>query len=118
MNLARRLRAQLFVRRGLVADFVVQMTVTGVVQFLARQMLAREMFARQMIDGGDVVEMFLVVKRKRNLFVVRVRGVQCLARQQFDGGSCRAERLRRTHRDIVRVAVIVIFKILENIADV
>ena len=50
---------------------------------------------------------------------MRVRSVQSLAWQQFDGRSARrSEGLRSTDRNVMGVTVIVIFEILENVADV
>ncbi len=44
----------------------------------------------------DIMKMFFIVQRKRNFLVVRVRRVQSFAGQQFDSGSRRRERLRRS----------------------
>src|SRR5271168_2288104 len=85
---------------------------------LAGQMLIGEMLARQMIQRRDIMKMFFIVQRKRNFFVLPVRRMQYFARQQFDGGYGWRRRLRRAYRNIVCVPVIVIFQILENVADV
>jgi hypothetical protein len=84
MSFGGRFRAERFMRRRLIADFVIEMPFAGQMffgQMLPGKMLASKMFAGQVVDGRDVVEMFLVVQRERNFFVF---GVQCFAGQQLN----------------------------------
>lgn len=50
--------------------------------------------------------------------MIDVGGVQRFTGQQLDGGSCRSESVRSDGRNVVGMAVIVVFEIFEDVADV
>src|ERR1700690_1206562 len=62
--------------------------------------------------------MLELMRCKGQLLVIDMRSVQCFTRQEFDGGGCGSERWRGHGRSIVRVAVIVVLEILEDVTDV
>lgn len=92
MNVAVRCGARFF-RGRQIGGFVVEMTFGGVRQifgemfgqmFAVGQMFRGEVLTGKMLDGSNVVEMFLIVQRKRHFFVLAVCGVQRFAGKKLD----------------------------------
>ena len=89
--------------------------------FLAREcaFAAGKMRDRvQRLGKRQILKVFSFVRGESNFFGFSMSAVQSFAGQQLNGGSRATNDRRRCGRSVVRMTVIVILEIFENVADV